>query len=197
MKKLLPLYLILCLAGNVSAQSPFKNLTVTQFGDSILVNWTLIGGSTCFDMHLKRAGQDTEFEDVFTVGGVCGGASDQYYDFIDNQNLISGTTYQYFVSASNGVYESETVEILYVNAGDVQLFVYPNPTQTEIQVTVDNKFTPSFFVELYTLEGKLLQQTKEVNNLFSINTLHLSPSNYLLKITTEDGDVLAQQFIVQ
>jgi hypothetical protein len=50
---------------------------------------------------------------------------------------------------------------------------------------------------LFSVDGKLLQQTKEVNNLFTINTVHLLPSSYLLKITTEDGDVLAQQFIVQ
>ena len=62
---------------------------------------------------------------------------------------------------------------------------------------MDNSFTPSFFVELFSVDGKLLQQTKEVNNLFTINTVHLLPSSYLLKITTEDGDVLAQQFIVQ
>lgn len=196
MKSIL-LILFFAVTTSASAQSLFKDLTVVQFGDSMLINWTLTAGSTCFDMHLKRAGKDTEFEDIFTVPGVCGGASDQYYDFVDNQNLVSGTTYQYFISASNGVYASETVEILYVNAGDMQLFVYPNPTQTAIQVTVDNTFTPSFFVELYTVDGKLLQQTKEVNNLFTINTVHLLPSSYLLKITTEDGDVLAQQFIVQ
>ncbi|MBK9455540.1 MAG: T9SS type A sorting domain-containing protein [Chitinophagales bacterium] len=196
MKSIL-LILFFAVTTSASAQSLFKDLTVVQFGDSMLINWTLTAGSTCFDMHLKRAGQDTEFEDIFTVGGVCGGASDQYYDYVDNQNLVSGTTYQYFVSASNGIYTSETVEILYVNAGDMQLFVYPNPTQTAIQVTVDNSFTPSFFVELFSVDGKLLQQTKEVNNLFTINTVHLLPSSYLLKITTEDGDVLAQQFIVQ
>lgn len=196
MKSIL-LILFFAVTTSASAQSLFKDLTVVQFGDSMLINWTLTAGSTCFDMHLKRAGQDTEFEDIFTVGGVCGGASDQYYDYVDNQNLVSGTTYQYFVSASNGIYTSETVEILYVNAGDMQLFVYPNPTQTAIQVTVDNSFTPSFFVELFSVEGKLIQQTKEVNNLFTINTVHLLPSSYLLKITTEDGDVLAQQFIVQ
>ena len=196
MKSIL-LILFFAVTTSASAQSLFKDLTVVQFGDSMLINWTLTAGSTCFDMHLKRAGQDTEFEDIFTVGGVCGGASDQYYDYVDNQNLVSGTTYQYFVSASNGIYTSETVEILYVNAGDMQLFVYPNPTQTAIQVTVDNSFTPSFFVELFSVDGKLLQQTKEVNNLFTINTIHLLPSSYLLKITTEDGDVLAQQFIVQ
>lgn len=196
MKSIL-LILFFAVTTSASAQSLFKDLTVVQFGDSMLINWTLTAGSTCFDMHLKRAGQDTEFEDIFTVGGVCGGASDQYYDYVDNQNLISGTTYQYFVSASNGIYASETVEILYVNAGDMQLFVYPNPTQTAIQVTVDNSFTPTFFVELFSVDGKLIQQTKEVNNLFTINTIHLLPSSYLLKITTEDGDVLAQQFIVQ
>ena len=96
MKSIL-LILFFAVTTSASAQSLFKDLTVVQFGDSMLINWTLTAGSTCFDMHLKRAGQDTEFEDIFTVGGVCGGASDQYYDYVDNQNLVSGTTYQYFV----------------------------------------------------------------------------------------------------
>ncbi len=197
MKIPVSLCFIVLIGSQVFGQSPFKNLVVSQFGDSILVNWTLSGGSTCFDMHLMRASQGSDFGEVFSVPGVCGGADDQYYDFIDTEELVSGTTYEYMVTASNGVYESETVSILFINAGDVQLFVYPNPSQTEIQVTIDNKFTPAFFVELYTVDGKLMQQSREVSNLFSINTTALPPNGYLLKIVTQDGDILAQQFIVQ
>jgi hypothetical protein len=197
MKIFLPLCFMMLLGTAVSGQSMFKNLTVVQYGDSIRINWTLIAGNTCFDMHLMRSQNGSDFGEVFSVPGVCGGSEDQYYDFVDNNNLVSATTYEYMVTASNGLFASEVTGILYINAGDVSLFLFPNPTQSDIQVTVDNKFTPEFIVELYQADGKLIQTTRETSNLFTINTSLLAPSGYLIKILTEDGDVIAQQFIVQ
>lgn len=181
----------------LQAQSIFRDLTAVQYGDSILVDWTLSAGNTCFDMHLQRAVQGTTFDEVYSVGGVCGGADDQFYDFVDFEGLSSGTTYEYRITASNGTYASDPIAIQYVSAGESPLLIYPNPTTSDIQVTVDNNYTPSFLVELYTIQGQLIMQTVRLQRLFSINTNELSDGLYLLKITTEAGDLLSQQFIVQ
>ena len=197
MKTVFSILAIAFLCNKVEGQSIFKDLTVVQFGDSVLVDWTLSAGSTCFDMHLQRAAPATEFEQVYTVSGVCGGATDQFYDFIDFSGLVSGTTYQYMISASNGTFASDPVSILYVNAGEQPLLIYPNPSTSDIQVTVDNNYTPSFLVELYTLQGQMLMQTVRLQRLFTVNTGVLTAGIYLLKITTESGDLLTQQVIVQ
>jgi|GEM_PF-2231669 len=197
MRTVYSILLIALLCNKVAAQSIFKDLTVVQFGDSVLVDWTLLAGSTCFDMHLQRASPTTEFAQVYTVNGVCGGATDQFYNYIDFGDLISGTTYTYMIAASNGTFASAPVEILYVNAGEQPLLIFPNPSTDDIQVTVDNNYTPSFLVELYTFNGQMLMQTVRLQRLFTLNTNELTAGIYLLKITTEAGDLLTQQVIVQ
>ncbi len=181
----------------MQAQTVFKDLTAIQFGDSILVDWTLTGGNTCYDMYLMRADDGATFENIFSVSGVCGGTTDQYYNFIDSEGLTTGTTYSYKVTASNGTLESESVNIQYINAGDVQIFVYPNPTTSDINITIDNKYTPRFLVEFYGVNGQLLSKSLQFKNLFTLNTDQMAANPYLIKITTEDGIVFGQKIIVQ
>ncbi|MBK7038332.1 MAG: T9SS type A sorting domain-containing protein [Chitinophagales bacterium] len=185
-----------CYVG-LQSQTVFKDVTAIQFGDSILVDWTLTGGNTCYDMYLKRAEDGITFENIFSVSGVCGGSTDQYYNFIDSEGLKSGTTYSYKITASNGTLESETVHIQYINAGDVQIFVYPNPTTSDINITIDNKYTPRFLVEFYGADGQLISKSMQYENLFTLNTDQMSANPYLIKITTEDGIVFGQKIIVQ
>ncbi|MFI5171924.1 MAG: T9SS type A sorting domain-containing protein, partial [Chitinophagales bacterium] len=79
----------------------------------------------------------------------------------------------------------------------VQIFVYPNPVMTDINITIDNQYKPGFLVELYSLDGSLLNQSIQFENLFTLNTGHLAASTYLLKITTEDGIIFGDKIVVQ
>lgn len=197
MKAILPILFLSFFAASVTAQTPFRDLTVVQYGDSILINWTLTGGATCFDMHLLRAAPGSDFEQIYTISGVCGGATDQFYEFVDFDGLESGNTYEYKVTASNGTFSTNTVEIQYVNAGNQALLVYPNPTFSNFWVTIDNNYTPSFLVELYSMYGQLLFQTVRLQRLFEVETNNLTAGVYLLKITTENGELFSKQVIVQ
>lgn len=197
MKKLLLLLLTTSFLAGLRAQSVFSALTAVQFGDSIMISWTLKGGETCVDMFLMRSSDAKTFETVYSVGGVCGATTDQYYNYIDTTGLSSGITYYYQVIASGGVYKSEVVSIRYINAGNAQVFVYPNPVADDLLVTIDNQFTPSFLIECYTLHGELLIQTIQSVNLFTLHTQNLRAGPYLLKVTTEDGAVFGKKIIVQ
>jgi len=197
MKRTFSLLLAACCYVGLQAQTIFKDITAIQFGDSILIDWTLAGGFTCYDMYLMRSDDGSPFENIFSVSGVCGGTTDQYYNFVDSEGLTTGTTYSYKITASNGTLESKTVNIQYINAGDVQVFIYPNPTTSDINITIDNKYTPRFLVELYGVDGQLISQTLQYENLFTLNTSDMSANPYLLKITTEDGVVFGQKIIVQ
>ncbi len=197
MRKIALLLLIGFLSFGVKAQVPFSDLTAIQFGDSIILDWTLDGGSTCFDMFLQRSEDGVNYENIFSVSGVCGGAIDQYYNHIDSEGLNSGITYSYRVSASGGAYISKEASILFISSGDVDVFVYPNPVSSQINITIDNKYHPRFLVELYNGEGKLIIKSLQYNNLFTLNVEPLASDGYVLKITTEDGMYFGQKIIVQ
>jgi len=181
---------------NISAQGIFRDLTVVQFGDSILINWTLTAGNTCFDMYLQRSDAGAEFETVYSVGGVCGGVDDQYYDFIDFEMLESGVWYQYRVSASNETYISDTAEITFIDAGAAVLFIYPNPAGEIIQLTVDNALNPSFLVEIYSAAGEIVLLQQFPGNLISIPTIGIPKGMYHINVTTRQGEVYSTPVIV-
>jgi len=185
------------LAGNLHAQAIFSDLTATQFGDSIFVNWTLKGGETCVNMHLQRSPDNIVFEDIFIVGGTCGAATDQYYDHYDAIELKNSITYYYRVTASNDFYISDTVHILYINAGDASIFVYPNPSDAEFNVTVDNLYIPPFLIQLYDIDSKQINYSQMIYaNNFTMGKGVLASGVYLLKVTTEDRLVLTKQVVV-
>lgn len=181
---------------NASAQGVFRDVTATQFGDSILLNWTLTAGNTCFDMHLQRAENDGAFANIYSIGGICGGTDDQYYDFIDSEELKSGTRYTYRITASNDTYISDTVSLTFLDAGVVDVFMYPNPATSMVTITVDNAYTPTFLLEIFSLDGRQVQIGQRNQNIFDIDTTQWLPGTYLVKITTRDGQAFAVPFIV-
>lgn len=191
------LLILACWMSNLSAQGIFRDVTAVQYGDSILLNWTLTAGNTCFDMYLQRSDDGSDFETVYAVGGVCGGADDQYYDFIDNEALKSGVNYAYRVTASLNTYISDTVNLTFVDAGNRDVFVHPNPASTTLQITIDNAYTPTFLYEVFTLDGKQVDIGQRAQNAFQLDTESWQPATYLLKITTRDGLSFTTAFIVQ
>jgi len=187
----------LLLSCTLFSQSIFADLSVTQFGDSILINWTLKGGNTCVNMELQRSTDQITFEEVYVVAGNCGAATDLYYEYIDAEALNNSTIYFYRVTASNEFYVSDTVNILFVNAGDEAIFVYPNPSSQEFNITVDNNFIPPFLFEIFDIDGKQLNLSQLVYaNSFTFGSNILSEGVYLLKITTEDGLMLHKKIVI-
>lgn len=181
----------------VMAQAPFRDVTAVQYGDSILLNWTLAGGSTCFDMHLQRTDGSTPFTTVFSVPGVCGGSQDQFYSFVDSEDLQSGKTYQYRITASNDIYASDTVQITFIDAGDLTIFMYPNPADDHIEVTIDNSLTPSFLIEVFDIAGRRMSVSTYASNLVTLSTAGFCPGVYNMIVTTREGQQYAADFIVQ
>lgn len=178
-------------------QGIFRDLTAVQFGDSILLNWTLTAGNTCFDMQLKRAKEDLVFSEIYSVAGVCGGADDQFYDFIDSESLRSGTRYAYTVTASNDTYSSDTVTLTFIDAGNNDLFIFPNPADAAFTITVDNRYTPTFLCEVYDMRGTLCWVGQRSQNEFTLDIAGWLPGPYLVKITTRDGQYFSAPLIVQ
>lgn len=182
---------------NASAQGIFRDVTAVQYGDSILLNWTLTAGNTCFDMYLQRSADGSAFETVYAVGGVCGGVDDQYYDYIDSETLQSGVYYAYRVTGSLNTYISDTVTLTFVDAGNRALFVHPNPVQDMVGVTIDNTYTPTFLYEVFTIEGKHISIGQSAQNTFNLDAAAWTAGAYILKITTRNGESFAHTFIVQ
>ena len=79
-----------------------------------------------------------------------------------------------------------------INADQKSTTLYPNPVSQELTIRTSHELKR---VEIYTLEGKLIEQ-KPVNGLQqTMNVSHLPEGTYLARIQTEQG-VETQKFVI-
>lgn len=195
--KIFLLCLITLVTGNLFSQSIFNELTAVQFGDSILINWTLKGGALCENMELQRSVDLENYEPIYIVAGACGATSDQYYNYIDSEDLKNATIYHYRVTASSDFFVSDTISLLFINAGNNQIFIYPNPSINDFNITVDNTYVPPFLIQIYDATGKQINGSSvQYANNFVLNRGTLADGVYILKITTEDRLMINKPFVV-
>jgi hypothetical protein len=133
---------------------------------------------------------------IYAVGGTCGAAQDLYYSHTDSESLVNGTQYSYRVTASAGLYISDTVIALFVDAGNEDVFLYPNPATGAINVTIDNTYVPPFLIEIFTAEGRQLNTAELVyTNSFQISSGKLPDDMYIVKITTSERVTFSKQIL--
>lgn len=195
--KILFLSLFTLVSGSLFSQSVFSDLTAVQFGDSILINWTLKGGALCENMELERSEDLQNYEQIFIVPGTCDATGDQFYNYIDSEDLKNATIYHYRVTASSGFFVSDTISLLFINAGSDQIFIYPNPSMDDFNITVDNGFVPPFLIQIYDASGKQINSSSvQYANNFVLSKGTLADGVYILKITTEDRLIMNKSFVV-
>jgi len=73
-----------------------------------------------------------------------------------------------------------TPVLTFIRNNDVK--VYPNPTKELVYIQFDDSPEVDAFVELFTLEGKLVKKVQVKENLNSFDVHSLPDGSYLLKI---------------
>ncbi len=135
--------------------------------------------------------------DVFTVNATqIFNAS--YYGDADTGDInndgkpdIISTGYDEIYVVKTTVYLNDTVAGLSNNVLE-DIFVYPNPAQNILHI--DNQNNTSAFVELFSIEGKLILQSKLQNNTLDISDV--ASGVYTLKITTNSKSV-SKKIVIQ
>ena len=80
-----------------------------------------------------------------------------------------------------------------ISRSDIEIF--PNPVKDKLFINVKND--KLFFVEIYNLEGRMIQKINEFekeNNGYSFNICFLKSGNYILKIKT-NNDLISKKII--
>ncbi len=74
--------------------------------------------------------------------------------------------------------------------------VYPNPT-TEFVNVKTNAVEQDLLIQLYDIQGKLLKEIIMKDNTKQINLSKYSSSNYLLKISNKNGELIRSWKIIK
>ena len=75
--------------------------------------------------------------------------------------------------------------------------IYPNPSDSQINIDYDLEGNKKGVLEIYNMEGQLIEQ-KSLGDFFDKVMLDVSEytsGTYIVKIQTDNGEVLSERFI--
>ena len=67
---------------------------------------------------------------------------------------------------------------------------YPNPVSDLMNIKIENFKEGDLLISMYSIEGKLMFQEKMNSDLHQIHLNKYSPSNYLITISDDSGQIL-------
>lgn len=181
----------------VRAQEVFTDFTALQAGDSVHVQWTINAGNTCIDMQLQRADMGSEFQTIFEVGGVCGGAFDEVFYYSDDLGQHPSGLYGYRVTGTSGTLVSDTASVYFLNAESNAFLLFPNPCNGQMHIIFDPSLHPPFDIDMHTLSGDRVMQFQTGNHLVTFNCGQLESGLYIFEVHCGNGSHYSGTFIRQ
>ncbi len=130
-------------------------------------------------------------------------ASPLSYTFVD-ENPLRGANY-YRLNQVDKDGKSTLSEIVTIKGDKVSKLevsaIFPNPVKDRLTVKIEGSASEKVSVQVVDLAGKVLSvQNVQVGigeNQISVNTSKLTNGNYILKVTTENGETSVQKFVKQ
>lgn len=142
------------LAFQLYGQEPVLNFTADVFNKSIVLDWEVVQGNTCFGLYIQRSTDGLNFEVVGIIPGFCGSTSETisytYTDVSPEKNKIN----YYRISLGN-VLHSYIIQIDYIDLSEGNYKVKPNPITTEGELFFSNPSSKSMELKIYNKSGVL------------------------------------------
>lgn len=188
-----------------------SSITVSNSSAQFLITTDSLGckSDTLFFEAIANPNPDSPTLSIDFDTIVAEGTLDNQIVWFYNSTLLSGETDSTLFASQNGDYyitltnqfgcdiNSDTVNYNTVNIIELSANVtkaFPNPVKDYF--TIQSKF-PITSIEFFDLNGKLIQKTKNLNQLkVIINTLKISNGIYYLKLSTSEGNDV-QKIVIQ
>lgn len=145
----------------------------------------------------------------FTIDG----SPNYTYDYGTNtttatiDNLLPNQIYYYRLKAIyNGTivysdkfeFNSGILNTIESNINDSKIYLYPNPAESEVTITLSNEFEVVSRIMIVDIGGKVIfsQNNPDIKNNFKISLSNRSKGVYLVKIIFEDKNVITKKIIL-
>jgi hypothetical protein len=97
----------------------------------------------------------------------------------------------------NAAVESQTADIQEQNQ-IYELFLYPNPTESEMTVTINSPAVKIVQMEIYDITGRKTSPSPSTGEKFSemkVDILRLPTEIYILKVRLNQGDMVVRKVV--
>jgi hypothetical protein len=135
---------------------------------------------------IQRSGDKDNWKTLSFVEGA--GDSSEKTDFaITDRSALNGNYYYRLKQIDfDGQYEFSDVIIVENRTKVISLIIFPNPTTSEISVSIPNEIIPTQGI-IYDAAGQQWRVLEFEGNIARENVSGLSPGQYFVSIYTENG----------
>jgi len=171
------------------------NFYIVESNGSVVLNWTIKGGSTCNGIQIYRSSDSLNFYQIEDIAGVCGSSSTpQPYNFTDNSPVKNKTNYYRLELGQEGFTSVISIEIIEVGRNGNQ--VRPNPAKDNARIYFNNTKSEASNLFLYESSGTILLSQTSDSDYFDLNLSGISSGTYVFIIYQTDRLVTTGRIII-
>ncbi len=158
------------LCGSLKAQPLLiENFTGTQFHNSIVLNFTLVKGNTCFDTEIQRSTDGVNFIVINTIAGICGSTQENIsYSITDNSPVAN--SYNYYRINLRSLGFSDIIKVRYIDFSASNALVIYNSQQQLSTLFYKNPSAKKIEFEILNQHGMVIQKGNSNISEWNIST---------------------------
>jgi hypothetical protein len=163
-----------------------ENFTGTQFNNSIVINFTLVKGNTCFDTEIQRSTDGVNFNVIYTISGICGSTLENVsYSITDNSPV--GNSYNYYRINLRSLGFSDIIKVRYIDFSASNALVIYNYQQQLSTLFYKNPSAKKIEFEILNQHGMVIQKGASNKSEWVVSTSDWPHGLYFVRFM--NGDV--------
>lgn len=204
MQKVIVILILFFSTFNLMGQHHYLLSNFNGFKDQnrVILNWTIKRGSSCIGIGILRSSDNSEYEVIGEIQGVCGSTEfAQAYNFIDENPVKNSKNYYKLELGFSGRTEPPVV-LEYIDIRSEGYKMLPNPVLTNARLHFENTNNSKHFLSIYSSAGQFCGLNSTNENYFDVekskideaNLGHKSQGNelYFFEIRDEIGNIKAK-----
>jgi hypothetical protein len=145
-------------------------------GNTVKVNWSTAQEKNSEMFIIERSTDGKNFTEIGTVRAAGMSNGTLYYNFVDENPILSGLSYYRLREVDlNGESSSTSQIVSVINNGASTISLFPNPAKSVLVIEVNNLII--YTVEIIDLTGRLVYTTSE-NNVSGVSELSVDVSSF-------------------
>ncbi len=162
----------------------FAAINATRSSTGALVNWKVYNDLYPTAFNVERS---VDAGATFNLLGTVSSNNSGNYNITDDAPVIGINQYRVSFNANGKVVYSNIAAIDLTSSSEaianIDLNVYPNPTQDKINLKINNNTSNSYSIKVLNGSGLLLASASTTNTEWQYDAQHLMPGYYIISVT--------------
>ncbi len=192
MKKWLTLLSILFCSVGFSQDSLLNYFIVSETPqNTLLLRWEIKSGNTCNGIEILHSTNDTLFEVLETIEGICGSSVVSTPFQWKHLSPVSNRINYYKLRLGSG-FAGESISVFFVETNNDGYFLYPNPADDQIKIYFKNDDLFESRINLINQSGQIVQTTWVNSGNWEPDITNLPTGIYIFSIEVEQRIILGR-----